>query len=117
MGRLSPVRAASAVCKAADSIEAAIGRDGVAFLDEDDVARHDLRCGHASSLPATDHRGIGRRHRPKCRDRSLGTRLLHIAHRCVQEHDGKDRDGFIGEGGVPLHDPERWRLLSRSEAG
>ena len=85
----------------------AIGRNGVAFLDEDDVARDDLRRGDASPLAASDHGGISRRHRAKCRDGSLGTRLLHIAHGRVQEHDGKDGDGFVGEGRVALHDPER----------
>ena len=48
-----------------------------------------------------------RRHRAKCRDGGLGARLLHIAHRRVQEDDGKDGDGFVRQGRVTLHDPER----------
>ena len=41
-GRLSPVSAASAVCSAVDWINPRVGGNGVAFLDEDDVAGYDF---------------------------------------------------------------------------
>ena len=85
----------------------AIGRNRVAFFDEDDVAGHDLRRGNAAPFAVADHRGIGGRHRPKCGNGRLGTRLLHVAHGGVQQDDRQDGDGFVGERGVALDDPQR----------
>ncbi len=86
--------------------QSAAGGNGVAFFDEDDVARNDLRRGDVSPLAAPDHRRSGCRHRAKGRHRSLGTRLLHVAHRGVQKYDGKDGDGFVGESRVSFNEPE-----------
>ena len=85
----------------------AVGRKGVAFLDEDDVARHERRRRYAVPLPAANHRGIGRGHRPKGRHGRFGARFLHEAHHRIQEHDGTDRERLVRQGGVAFHGPDR----------
>ena len=39
----------------------------------------------------------------------LGARLLDIAHERIQQDDGEDGQGFVGEGRVALVEPQRGR--------
>ena len=96
-GRLSPVSAASAVCSAAVLEQARVGRDGVALLDQDDVAGHDLGRRHPVPRAVADDGGVRGRHLAQRRHRLLGARLLDVAHDGVEEHDGEDRHRLVGQ--------------------
>ena len=74
-----------------------IGRNRVAFLDEDDVAGNDLGGGNAPPLAVANDRGIGRRHRAQRRHGRLRSRLLDVAHGRVEQDDREDRDRFVGQ--------------------
>ena len=82
--------------------EPRVRRNGVALLDEDDVARHELRGRDALTRAVPDHGRVRRRHLAQSRDRLLGAGLLNIAHHRVQQHDGEDRHRFVGQGGIAL---------------
>ncbi len=86
-----------------------VGRDRVAFRDENEIPGHEIRGRDAAPLAAAHHRGMGRGHRAKRRDGRFGARLLEVADRRVQQHDGEDGDRFVREGGVAFDDPERER--------
>ena len=58
-GRLSPVERGFCRLQRRRLEQPSICRNGVAFLDEDDVAGYDLGCGNALPCPLTDHFGIG----------------------------------------------------------
>ena len=105
-GRLSPVSAASAVCSAVDWISRASAGNGVALLDEDDVAGHELGRRDALSLAVADDVGVRRRHLAQRRHRLLRARLLDVAHERVEQHDGEDRDRLVGQRGVALVEPQ-----------
>ena len=79
-GRLSPVSAASAVCRDADVDEARIGGDRVAFLEEDDVAGDDLDGRNVPPLAVAHDARVRGRHLAQGRDRRFRPRLLHVAH-------------------------------------
>ena len=57
-----------------------VGRNGVAFLDEDDVARHELARRDALPCAVADDVGVRRRHLAQRRHRLFGARLLDVAH-------------------------------------
>jgi hypothetical protein len=50
-----------------------VGRDGVAFLDQDDVAGDDLRGGDAASFSVANDRSVRCGHRSQGRYRGLGS--------------------------------------------
>ena len=58
--------------------------------------------GDAPPLAVAHDRGVGRRHRAQRGDGGLGARLLHVAHRRVEQDDREDRDRFVGQRRVAL---------------
>ena len=105
-GRLSPVSAASAVCRAVELDQARVRGDGVALLDEQDVARHHLRGGNALPRAAADHVRVRGRHAPQRGDRLLGARLLDVAHERVQQDHREDRDRLVRQRRVAFEQPQ-----------
>ena len=86
-----------------------VGRNGVAFFDENDVAGHELGRRDALSGAVSDDIGVRRRHLAQRRHCLLRAGLLDVAHERVEKHDGEDRDGFVGQGGVALIEPQARR--------
>ena len=89
--------------------QARVGWNRVALFDEDEIARDDFGGGNRPPLAAADDPGASRRHGAQRRDGRFGARLLQVADGRVEQHDGKDRDGFVGQRGVALDEPERER--------
>ena len=83
-----------------------VGGNGVAFFDEDDVAGHDLGRRDALPLAVADDVGMCRRHLAQRRHRLLRARLLNVAHDRVEQHDGEDRDRFVGQRRFALVQPQ-----------
>ena len=83
-----------------------VGRNGVAFFDEDDVAGHELARRDALPLAVPNDVGVRRRHLAQRRHRLFRARLLDVAHERVEQHDGEDRDRFVGQRGVALIQPQ-----------
>ena len=72
--------------------EARVGRDPLAFADEQDVAgNHLLRRKLPPRPVAHDERGLGERLRER-QDRAVGARFLPESERAVQHEDRRDRD-------------------------
>ena len=71
--------------------------------------------GDAPPLAVADDGGVGRRHRAQRGDGRLGARLLDVAHRRVEQHDGEDRDRFVGQRRVALERPQAGRDRGRDE--
>ena len=92
-----------------------VGRNGVAFFDEDDVAGDDIRGGDAASLAAADDGGVRGRHRAQGRHRRFGARFLHVAHGGVEQDDGEDRDRLVRQRRVALVGPQAGRDGGRDE--
>ena len=86
-----------------------ISRDGVTFLDQNDVAGDDLRGGDAASFSVANDRCVGCGHRSQGRDRGLGPCLLDVAQRGVEQHDGEDGQCFVRKGRVALVGPQAGR--------
>ena len=89
--------------------QARVGGNRVAFFDQDEIARDHFGGGNRPPLAAADDPGASRRHGAQRRDGRFGARLLQVADGRVEQHDGKDRDGFVGQRGVALDEPERER--------
>ena len=77
--------------------QARVGRNGVAFFDEDEVAGDDLRCRNALPFAVAHHVCVGRGHLAQRGDRRFRARLLDIAHDGVEQHDSEDRNRFVGQ--------------------
>ena len=73
-----------------------VGGNGVALLDQDDVARHDLGGIDASPLSVAQDVSVRRSHLAQCGQRGLGSRFLDIAHERIQQHDRGDGQGLVG---------------------
>ena len=91
-----------------------IGRDGVAFVDQDDVAGDDLGGGEAAPLTVANDRRVGGRHRSQRRHCGLGSGFLDVAQGGVEQDHRQDGDGFIRKRRVALVRPTvrprcRWR--------
>jgi hypothetical protein len=83
-----------------------VGRNGIALLNEDDVARDKLRRWDAMSFADPDHGGARRRQLPQGSHCLLGARLLSMAHDRVQENDSEDGDRFVRQNRVALKQPQ-----------
>jgi hypothetical protein len=83
-----------------------VGGHRVAFLEEDDVAGHDLRRGDARPLAAANDVCLCRRHLAKRRHRLLGSRLQDIAHQRVEQDDGQDGDRLVRQRRIALVQPQ-----------
>ena len=113
-GRLSPVSAASAVWSAVDSMSrpsAGIVSPSSMRMTSPGTISAARGC---SPFAVADDRRVGRRHRAKSGDRRLRSRLLDVAHRRVEQHDGEDRDGLVGQARHRVRSPtdrlkSRWR--------
>ena len=70
------------------------------------AARHHLRRGDALPLAVADDLGVRRRHPAQRRDRLFRPRLLDVAHQRVEQHDGEDRQGLVGQRAVALGQPQ-----------
>ena len=57
-----------------------VGRDRVAFLDEDDVAGHEIGGRHARRFTVANHVRVRGRHLSQRRNRGFGSLLLDVAH-------------------------------------
>lgn len=77
--------------------QSCVGRDRISFLDKDDVAWHEFRCGDALSNAFPDHVGARRRHLPQRSYGLLGSRFLEIAQRSIEKDDDNNRDCFVGQ--------------------
>ena len=86
--------------------QARVGGNGVALFDEDEVAGHDLRRRNALPFAIAHHVRVGRRHLAQCGHRRFRARLLDIAHDGVEQHDGEDRDRFVGQRRFALDQPQ-----------
>jgi hypothetical protein len=74
---------------------ARVGRDFVAFLDQDDVARNDVGGIDTSLLTVSNHTCVRCRHLTQRGHSRLGSRLLEVAHHGVEQHDRADGDGLL----------------------
>ena len=83
-----------------------IGGDGVAFLDQDDVAGDDLRGGDAPSFSVANDRCVRCGHRSQGRDRGLGPCLLNVAQRGVEQDNRQDGHRFVRKARVTLVGPQ-----------
>ena len=83
-----------------------VGGNGVAFFDEDDVAGYEFCRRNALSAAVANDIGVRRRHLAQRRHGLLRAGLLEVAHERVEQHDGEDRDGLVGQGGVALVQPQ-----------
>ena len=86
-----------------------VGRNGVSLLDDKNVARHDLGRRKARHVAIANHVRVGGCHLPQRRDRGLSALLLDVAENRVQQHDGADRERFVGQRGITFVPPERRR--------
>src|SRR5215213_1927179 len=86
--------------------QAGVGRDRIALLDQDDIARHQLRRGHTPSLAVAQHGRLVRGHRPQSGNRPLGPSLLNVAQNTVEQHDREDGQPLVRQRRVTLVDPQ-----------
>jgi hypothetical protein len=86
--------------------EPGVGGNGVALLDDDDVARHHLGRGHRPPLAVAHHVGLGGRHLAKRRHRRFRAGFLDEAQDRVEQHDGENGQGLVRQRGVALDEPE-----------
>ena len=86
--------------------QARVGGDGVALLDEKDVARHYIRGRDALPHAAADNASVCGRHAPQRRHRLLGARFVDVAHERVQQDDREDGDRLVGKRGLALDQPQ-----------
>jgi hypothetical protein len=73
-----------------------ISSDRVAFLDEQDVAHHDLGGEKTLRLAIADHQGVCGGHLAQRGHGRFSPRFLDEAYPRIQENDDPDRDGFVG---------------------
>ena len=108
-GRLSPVRAASAVWSAADSISRAsagmVSPSSIRMMSPGTMSA----AGMLRRSPSRMTVASSRRHRAKRSDGRLRSRLLDVPHGRVQQDDGEDGDGLVGQGGIAFERPEAGR--------
>jgi hypothetical protein len=83
-----------------------VSRNGVAFLDQDDVAGDDFGGGDAESFSVSDNRSVRCRHRSQGRYRGLGSRFLNVAQAGVEQDDRQDRNCFVRKARVTLVGPQ-----------
>ena len=86
--------------------QAPVRRNGVALFEQDDVPRHEVGGGDPPALPVPQRGRLGRGHRSQGGDGALGAGLLDVPQDAVQQDDGEDDQGLVGQGGVPLVDPQ-----------
>ena len=79
--------------------DAGVGRDLVSGFHQDDVAGHDLMGGDALAFPVADHGRFRSRQRHQRAHRTLRPRFLKESQQRVEDHDGRDDDRLIGQGG------------------
>jgi hypothetical protein len=89
--------------------QARIGRNGVAFLDADDVPGHQLLGRHAAPGAVADHVRLRGRHAPQGGQGLLGARLLDAAHKRIEQHHREDSDCLVRQRRVPLSEPQAGR--------
>jgi hypothetical protein len=83
-----------------------VRRNGVAFLDENQVAGYELGGWKGARFSIANHMGLRGRHVSQRRDRRLRAGLLHEPHDGVQQHDDADGHGFVRQRRVAFVEPE-----------
>ena len=86
------MRAAISTASSRDFDEAAIGRDGVAGVEHDDVARDELDGRYLGQLAVAQHPREGRHHRLQRLSGLLGSVFLDEADPGIEHHDTQDAD-------------------------
>ncbi len=86
--------------------QARVGGDGVAFLQQDEIAGHHVGRGDGPALAVPDHVGVGGRHPAQGGHGFLGARLLHVAQQRVEHDHRQDRDRLVGQRGIALYQPQ-----------
>ena len=92
-----------------------IGGDRVAFLDKDDVARHEIGRRNGARLSVAHHARARGRHLSQGRNGRFGSRRLDVTHDGVEQHHAADGDGFVRQRGIALVQPEGGRYGRRDE--
>ena len=73
--------------------ETPVRRNGVAFTEHDDVARHHVNRVDAFDFAVTQHVGLRRGHAGERFDGRFRLRFLNVAEYCVDDEDQHDDDG------------------------
>ena len=104
-GSLSPVRDASGDAQRGCAEQSAVGADGVAFAQHEDVAAHQFPRGHRVKVAVTQHRRCRRGHRLQCGDRRFGSAFLDETEDAVKQDNGRDDQGVDRQAGRALGQP------------
>ena len=92
-----------------------IGGDRVAFLDKDDVARHEIDRWNGARLFVANHSRVRGRHLSQGRNGRFGSRRLDVTHDGVEQHHAADGNGFVRQRRIAFVEPEGSRYGRRDE--
>ena len=92
-----------------------VGGHGVALLDQDEVAGHEVGSGDAPAHPVPHDASLRRGHPAQRRHGLLGPGLLCVAHQSVEQHDREDRHGLVGQGSRAVRQPQGRRHEGRKD--